>query len=82
MCENGVNVDQMRISLEQSQTTLGLVGGWLGDSAHRLGHASRDDVAGSLAEARKLVDEAAAIVASAITDLDAQPAGSVTVERV
>lgn len=82
MCEHGMNADQMKVSIGQSQSTLGLVEEWLGRSAHVAGHAERSDVEGGITRARTLVGEARELLAGVIEDLDMSPDDTVTVERI
>jgi hypothetical protein len=82
MCEHGMNTDQMKSSMGQSESTLGLVEDWLDQSAHVAGHAERADVVDMIDRARARIDEARQLIARAIVELDASPNEAVTVERV
>lgn len=82
MCEHGMNTDQMKASLGQSQSTLSLVQEWLGQSAHVAGHADRADVVEAVARAQELIVQAHESLGQAIAELNLAPEDAVTVERV
>ena len=80
MCENGMNIDQMKAAVGQSDSTLGLVESWLGQTAHTASHAGRQDLVRQIAAARSLVSGAREALAGAVKQLDAGGDASVTVE--
>lgn len=83
MCENGANLDQLKLSIAQAGDVLGVAQGSL-EQLHQLAHrASRAEASALVAQSSVLVGEARAKLEEAISDLDGHGSGDdVTVELV
>jgi len=83
MCEQGVNVGQLKLAIGQSDDALAVVQQWLEQLHHLADHGKRPDVSASLAQAGVLLGEARGKLDAAIADLEgASAADSTTVELV
>lgn len=80
MCEHGINVDQMKLAIGQSDDALGMVQQWMEQLHHLADHGKRPATSASLAQVSVLLGEARAKLESAIDGLDGDTADSVTVE--
>ena len=58
MCESGINVDQLRMSITQTESALGLAQEWLEELHHLADHGKKHDVSVELAQATVLLGEA------------------------
>ena len=83
MCETGINIDQLRMSITQTEQTLGLAQEWLEELHHLADHGKKHDASVELAQATVLLGEARVKLEKAVDRLDgAAPAEGVTVELV
>lgn len=83
MCETGINVDQLRMSITQTEQTLGLAQEWLEELHHLADHGKKHDASVELAQATVLLGEVRVKLEKALNGLDdAAPAEGVTVELV
>jgi hypothetical protein len=83
MCEQGVNVGQLKLAIGQSDDELAVVMQWLEQLHHLADHGKRVEVSKALAQAGVLLGEARAKLDVAIGDLEGQPSGdSTTVELI
>ena len=83
MCESGINIDQLRLSITQTEQTLGLAQEWLEELHHLADHGKKHDASVELAQATVLLGEARVKLEKAVDRLDdAAPAEGVTVELV
>ena len=83
MCENNINVPQLKLSIAQSDDALALAQQWLEQLHHLADHGHKQDVSAELAQAGVLVGEARAKIEAAIDALEGRPSGpGVTVELV
>ena len=81
MCENGINVDQLRMSVTHSEDALGTVQSWLEDLHHVADHGHQHDVSVELAQATVLLGEARGKLEKALAVLESAAGSSdVTVE--
>ena len=83
MCESGINVDQLRMSITQTESALGLAQEWLEELHHLADHGKKHDVSVELAQATVLLGEARVKLEKAVDALGgAAPAEGVTVELI
>jgi hypothetical protein len=83
MCDSGVNVDQLRMSIMQTEETLGLAQEWLERLHHLADHGKKAATSAELAQVTVLLGEARAKLERAVDSLDsATPKDDVTVELV
>jgi hypothetical protein len=83
MCETGINVDQLRMSITRTEQTLGLAQEWIEELHHLADHGEKHDASVELAQATVLLGEARVKLEKAVDRLDdAAPAEGVTVELV
>ncbi len=83
MCENSVNVPQLKISVAQVDDAVALAQQWLEQLHHLADHGKKPDVSAELAQANVLLGEARAKIELAIDALDGASADSgITVELV
>lgn len=80
MCEQGVNVGQLKMAIGQSDDAIAAVQKWLEQLHHLADHGKRVEVSTALAQAGVLLGEARGKLESAIDDLDGAPKESATVE--
>jgi len=73
MCEQGVNVGQLKLSIGQSDDGIALVQLWLEQLHHLADHGKRAEVSAALAQAGVLLGEARAKLDEALADLEGQP---------
>lgn len=82
MCEQGVNVGQLKMAISQSDDAIAVVQKWLEDLHHLAGHGKRVEVSTALAQAGVLLGEARGKLEAAVDDLDGAPKDSATVELI
>lgn len=80
MCEQGVNVGQLKMAVGQSDDAIAVVQKWLEDLHHLADHGKRVEVSTALAQAGVLLGEARGKLEAAIDDLEGTPQQSATVE--
>lgn len=83
MCEQGINVGQMKLAIGQSDDALAMAQQWLEQLHHLADHGKRSEVSKALAQAGVLLGEARGKLDAALTDLEGKPSdGGATVELV
>ena len=83
MCEHGINLDQMKLAIGQSDDALAMVQQWLEQLHHLADHGKRPEASAALAQANVLLGEARGKLDAAIGDLEGRSAeDSTTVELV
>jgi len=82
VCEHGINVDQMKLAIGQSDDALAMVQQWMEQLHHLWDHGNRPDASAALAQTSVLLGEARGKLESAIKALEGTGADSVSVERV
>ena len=83
MCENSVNVPQLKISIAQVDDAVALAQQWLEQLHHLADHGKKSETSADLAQANVLLGEARAKIERAIDSLDGRPSDSgITVELV
>jgi hypothetical protein len=82
MCEQGINVGQMKLAVGQSDDALAMVQQWLEQLHHLADHGKRVEVSAALAQASVLLGEARGKLDDAIADLEGAPRDSATVELI
>ena len=83
MCENNVNIPQLKVSVAQVDDAVALAQQWLEQLHHLADHGKKAEVSAELAQANVLLGEARAKIERAIETLDGTPADSgITVELV
>ncbi len=80
MCEHGINTDQMKLAIGQSDDALAMVQQWMEQLHHLADHGKRPATSTSLAQVTVLLGEARAKLESAIDGLDSDSTDNVTVE--
>jgi len=82
MCEGGINIPQMRFSVEQANETLALTQKWLEQLNHLADHAHHAETSTELAQVTIMLSEARKKLETAIDGLGGADASGVTVEVV
>ena len=82
MCEQGVNVGQLKLAIGQSDDAIAVVQKWLEQLHHLADHGKRSDVSAALAQASVLLGEARGKLDSAIEDLEGKKSDTTTVELI
>jgi len=82
MCEHGINIDQMKLAIAQSDDALGMVQQWMEQLHHLADHGHRHDASAALAQASVLLGETRSKLQTAIDDLEDKTDDSVSVELV
>ena len=83
MCEQGVNVGQLKLAIGQSDDAIAVVQLWLEQLHHLADHGKRADVSKALAQAGVLLGEARGKLDEAIKNLEGAPSGEgTTVELI
>jgi hypothetical protein len=83
MCENNVNVPQLKLSIGQVDDAIALSQQWLEQLHHLAGHGKQAEASADLAQAGVLLGEARAHLESAIAVLEGRTSSpDVTVELV
>lgn len=82
MCESGINVGQLRMSIAQTEETLGLAQEWLEQLHHLADHGKQSAASAELAQVTVILGEARGKLEKAIDALGGRPSDDVTVELV
>lgn len=83
MCESGINVGQLKVSIGQIDDAVALAEQWTEQLHHLADHGHKHDTSVELAQASVLLGEVRAKLQSAIDAVDGRPSDSgVTVELV
>ena len=80
MCEQGVNVGQLKLAIGQSDDALAVVQQWLEQLHHLADHGKRSDVGAALAQAGVLLGEARGKLDDSIAELEGAKSDPTTVE--
>ena len=78
MCEQGVNIGQLKLAIGQSDDAIAMVQLWLEQLHHLADHGKRADVSKALAQAGVLLGEARGKLDEAITELEGAPSDDAT----
>ena len=78
MCEQGVNVGQLKLAIGQSDDAMAVVMQWLEQLHHLADHGKRAEVSKVLAQAGVLLGEARGKLDDAIADLEGPSADDAT----
>ena len=70
MCEQGVNVGQLKLAIGQSDDAIAVVQQWLEQLHHLADHGKRAEVSAALAQAGVLLGDARGKLDAAIADLE------------
>jgi hypothetical protein len=82
MCESGINLDQMKLSIAQVNDTLALAQEWLEQLHHLADHGSEAASSAHLAQVTVMLGEARERLAEAVDDLGKGGHDHVKVELV
>ncbi len=82
MCEHGINVEQMKLAVGQSDDALAMVQQWMEQLHHLADHGHRPETSAALAQASVLLGETRAKLETAIDALEGDNGDKVSVERV
>jgi hypothetical protein len=82
MCENSVNVPQLKISVGQVDDAIALSQQWLEQLHHLADHGKKPEASAEIAQASVLLGEARGRLQSAINELEGLASSDVTVELV
>ena len=82
MCVNGVNTNQLKSTIEQSDEAVALTRRWTHRLYHLADDGGQDKTAKALKEVQGLLDEARAALTDANDAVDEDDAKDVTVTRV
>jgi hypothetical protein len=83
VCENSVNVPQLKLSIAQIDDSIALSQQWLEQLHHLADHGKKVEVSTELAQANVLLGEARGKIERALDALEGRPADSgITVELV
>lgn len=82
MCEHGINTDQMKLAVGQTDDAIAMTQQWLEQLHHLADHAKRADVSAALAQAGVLLAEARGKLDTAIEDLEGLSEEGATVELI
>lgn len=83
MCENSVNVPQLKLSVAQVDDAVALAQQWLEQLHHLADHGKKPEASAELAQANVLLGEARAKIERAVNALDGRnDEGGITVELV
>ena len=82
MCEHGINVEQMKLAVGQSDDAIALVQQWLEQLHHLADHGSQPGASADIAQAGVLLGEARAKLDAAIESLEGGSSSDVRVELV
>ncbi len=82
MCESGINIDQLRMSIAQTEEALGLAQEWLEQLHHLADHGKQSAASVELAQVTVMLGEARGKLEQAVNALGGQPKDDVTVELV
>jgi len=83
VCENSVNVPQLKLSIAQVDDSVALSQQWLEQLHHLADHGKKPEASAELAQANVLLGEARAKIERAVNALDGRnDEGGITVELV
>jgi len=82
MCETGININQMKLAVGQSDDALAMVQQWLEQLHHLADHGKRADVSAALAQANVLLGEVRGKLDAAMEDLEGTTPDATTVELI
>jgi len=82
MCEQGVNVGQLKLAIGQSDDAIAVVQQWLEQLHHLADHGKRAEVSAALAQAGVILGEARGKLDAAVEDLEGAPKDGTTVELI
>lgn len=82
MCEQGINIGQMKLAVGQADDAMALVQQWLEQLHHLADHGHQHDASADLAQASVLLGEARARLEAAVDALDGGSGKDVSVELV
>lgn len=82
MCEQGVNVGQLKLAIGQSDDALAVVQQWLEQLHHLADHGKRPDVSAALAQAGVLLGETRGKLDASIAELEGTKSDATTVELI
>ena len=82
MCEQGINVGQMKLAVGQSDDAIAMVQQWLEQLHHLADHGHQAHASADIAQAGVLLGEARARLDAAIEALEDGSASDVSVELV
>lgn len=82
MCENGINTDQLKVSIAQLNDSLGMSQTWIEQLHHLADHGKRPAASTDLAQVSVMLGEARAKLDHAIDTLEGRAGEDVTVELV
>jgi hypothetical protein len=80
VCEQGINTDQMKLAIGQTDDALAMAQLWLEQLHHLADHGKRAEVSAALAQAGVLLGEARGKLDDAISDLEGVQPDEATVE--
>ena len=82
MCENGINVDQLKVSIAQVNDSLGMSQTWLEQLHHMADHGDKKVASAELAQVTVALGEVRAKLDRALESLEGSGHEDVTVELV
>lgn len=82
MCEQGLNVGQMKLAIGQSDDAVAMVQQWLEQLHHLADHGKRAEVSAALAQAGVLLGEARGKLDAALEELEGPRPDGTTVELI
>jgi len=82
MCEQGINIGQMKLAVGQADDAVALVQQWLEQLHHLADHGHQDAASADIAQASALLGEARAKLDAAIVALEGGSTSDVSVELV
>ena len=82
MCENGINVDQLKVSIAQVNDSLGMSQTFVEQLHHLADHGHKHDASTELAQVTVMLGEARAKLDRALEELEGPAHEDVTVELV
>lgn len=82
MCEQGINIGQMKLAVGQSDDAIAMVQQWLEQLHHLADHGHEDAASADIAQASVLLGEARARLDAAIMALEGDDTSEVSVELV
>jgi len=82
VCEHGINVDQLKLAIGQSDDAIAMVQQWLEQLHHLADHGHQHDASATLAQAGVLLGEARAKLEKTANTLENPGGSDVKVELV
>lgn len=82
MCEHGINAEQLKLAIGQSDDALAMVQQWLEQLHHLADHGHRTASSIAIAQASVLLGEARAKLEAGVNELDSDASDGVNVELV